>query len=217
MDNPASNADPIAPSRPTGVQAALRLSAYFRPALRAHFAALEADDLYLRFGAHLRPEVLDDYVAAIDFSRCMVLGVFDDELALVGVAHLSPEGSDWEMGVSVLAPFRHHGVGSLLLRQAMREVRAAGSDRISVHFLSENHALMHLIGKVGAAVVANQGDSDGIILLPRPDAFERWADLAAEQFNAFDFGIKAQLFMSRLLVRQLLRSQRLLLATPETG
>jgi L-amino acid N-acyltransferase YncA len=121
------------------------------------------------------------------------------------------------MGLSVLAPFRKHGVGALLLRQAMREVRAAGADRISVHFLSENHALMHLIAKVGAKVVAEQGESDGLILLPRPDAFERWADLAAEQITALDFGIKAQLFMSRLLVRRLLSAQRRLFAPPESG
>jgi GNAT superfamily N-acetyltransferase len=189
------------------LQAVLRLSACFRPALRAHFAGLADDDLYLRFGTHLRPEVVDAYVAGIDFSGAIVLGVFDDDLELAGAAHLSPQDREWELGLSVLAAYRNRGVGSLLLQQAMRAVRAAGADRISVHCLAENHALLHVIGKVGATVATRQGESDGSILLPPEDAFGRWAELALDQMGAFDFGMRAQRLMSRLLVRRLLGAQ----------
>jgi RimJ/RimL family protein N-acetyltransferase len=182
--------------------AALRLSDQFRPALRAHFAKLSAEDLYLRFGAHCRPEVLDTYVAGIDFSRSIVLGVFDDELELIGAAHLSPEGAGWELGLSVLVERRGRGVGTSLLRRAMQQVRLARADRISVHCLSDNHALIRLIKKVGAEVIARDGESDGVIVLPHTLPFNDWGDLAEEQIAAFNFALKAQMLMARLLVQQ---------------
>jgi len=106
-----------------------RLSKHFRAALREHFAHLSADDLFLRFGAHCRPEIIDAYVDGIDYRESIVLGVFNDNLQLIGVAHLGSDEGGLELGLSVLAEYREHGVGTLLLRRAMQHARAAGADR----------------------------------------------------------------------------------------
>ena len=187
--------------------AALHLTEHFRAALRTHFAGLSAEDLHLRFGTHCRPEVLDSYVAGIDFSGCTVLGVFDAELQLVGAAHISPDGAGWELGLSVLTDWRRRGVGTLLLRRAMQQARLAEVDRISVHCLSENQALMRLVRKVGAEVVESNGESDGIIVLPRTLLFDRWDELAEEQIATFNFGWKAQRLLVRRWIRQVHAAQ----------
>ena len=183
----------------SGPPTAARLSAYSRPALRAHFAALGADDLYLRFGAHRRAEVIDAYVDAIDFSVSIVLGVFDDHLELVGVAHVGPEGTGWELGLSVLAAGRRRGVGTLLLRRSMEHVRGAGADRITMHCLSVNHKLMGLVKKCGATVFAEDGESSGVILLPDAPSFVDWQTLAEDHMAAIQLGLKTQLLWLRLL------------------
>jgi hypothetical protein len=89
-----------------------RLSKHFRAALRDHFSHLSADDLFLRFGAHCRPEIINAYVDGIDFRESIVLGVFNDDLELIGVAHLGSDEGGLELGLSVLAGYREHGVGT---------------------------------------------------------------------------------------------------------
>jgi RimJ/RimL family protein N-acetyltransferase len=181
-----------------GRSEAMRLTDYFRPALRAHFGSLGEEDLYLRFGTHCRPEVLDAYVNGIDFQRSVVLGIFDDDLDLVGVAHLSPEGREWELGLSVLERARNHGVGTELLRRSMHQVRLANCDRLTVHCLTDNHVLVRVVKRAGAVVVDHDGTSDGTILVPRlPLAGLK--DLAQAQIAAFDFSMRAQRLLLRLI------------------
>src|SRR5262245_63753656 len=75
-----------------------RLTKAARPALAAHFLALSTDDRRLRFGASLSAERIEAYVAEIDFGRDAVFGVFDDRLALIGVAHVAFLGDAAELG-----------------------------------------------------------------------------------------------------------------------
>src|SRR5215472_5687428 len=83
-----------------------RLTEAVRPALAAHFRALPSDDLRLRFGAPISSERIEAYVAGIDFGRDAVFGVFDDELALIGVAHVGFLADAAELGISVLPGHR---------------------------------------------------------------------------------------------------------------
>jgi len=190
-----------------GAPAAFRLSEYFRPALRAHFARLSTEDLLLRFGSHCRPEVLDAYIAGIDFRECVVLGVFSDDLELVGTAHLISQKQGWELGLSVLADARNRGIGTLLLRRSIQQARLGGANRILVHCLSENHALMRLVRKVGAEVVECAGEADGIIALSRTLPFEGWTDWAEEQLAVFRFGLNAEFLIARLLMQRIAQAQ----------
>jgi GNAT superfamily N-acetyltransferase len=180
-----------------------RLSKHFRAALRDHFSHLSADDLFLRFGAHCRPEIINAYVDGIDFRESIVLGVFNDDLELIGVAHLGSDEGGLELGLSVLAGYREHGVGTLLLRRAMQHARAAGADRIFVHCLSINHTLMHLVRQVGASVVESGGEADGVIALPPTKPLDSWLNLIEDQISLYDFARKAQATIVKRLVQQL--------------
>src|SRR5688572_18144024 len=86
-----------------------------RPALERHFLTLEAEDRRLRFGAPLSDFAVRAYVARIDFSADAAFGVFDDDLHLVGAAHLGRLREHAELGVSVLAGHRGRGIGGALL------------------------------------------------------------------------------------------------------
>ena len=95
-----------------------------RPALERHFLALEAEDRRLRFGAPLNDFAVRTYVVRIDFDADAAFGVFDDDLHLVGAAHLGRGRGHAELGVSVLAENR--AMMHLARKQAMVIAAAAG-------------------------------------------------------------------------------------------
>jgi len=75
-----------------------RLGDGARPTVTAHFLALPMKDRRLRFGTSLAPRVIAAYVDGIDFDRDAVFGVHDDQLVLVGVAHVAFEDGQAELG-----------------------------------------------------------------------------------------------------------------------
>src|SRR4051812_15901385 len=82
-----------------------------QPALLAHFLALDGNDRRLRFGAALSERALRHYVERIDFDHDAVFGVGDEELKLLGVAHVARSGGHAELGISVLEGARSRGIG----------------------------------------------------------------------------------------------------------
>jgi hypothetical protein len=60
-----------------------------REKIRLHLLGLSDADRSLRFGLHTSDEVINNYVAHIDFSNDSVFGVFDKQLNLIACAHLA--------------------------------------------------------------------------------------------------------------------------------
>ncbi|HEX6265358.1 MAG TPA: GNAT family N-acetyltransferase, partial [Burkholderiales bacterium] len=125
-----------------------------RPALERHFLALEAEDRRLRFGAPLNDFAVRTYVVRIDFDADAAFGVFDDDLHLVGAAHLGRSRGHAELGVSVLAGHRGRGIGGALLARAHMHARNWGVRALFMHCLTENRAMMHLARKQGMVIAA---------------------------------------------------------------
>ena len=123
-----------------------------------------SEDRYLRFGSHCRSEVMHAYVAHIDFERSIVLGCFDTDAVLRGIAHLNPGPLEWELGLSVDPVCRGQGLGTRLIRRALKDARLAGAPRLMMHCLAENHALLRIVTSLGAQVVIRDGSAEGIIL-----------------------------------------------------
>jgi GNAT superfamily N-acetyltransferase len=98
-----------------------QLSAISREALRRHFLAFPPEDVRLRFGSSMSAECIYAYVDKFDFDRDAVLGVFNENLQLTGVAHLAldPEHDAAELGVSVLPEHRSQGISTALFERAV--------------------------------------------------------------------------------------------------
>jgi GNAT superfamily N-acetyltransferase len=180
---------------------ARHLNPSHQPALLAHFGALSRRDAYLRFGTFVRAEAIEAYVNGIDFERSTVLGVYGDELELLGVAHLCPEKDQVELGISVLESARRRGIGTLLMRRALSHARFIGAGRLFMHCLAENDDLMRLARAAGAEFSFSHDEADGFILVPKPTPFSAAAELAEEQLGVVDYRLKAQ----RAAWRQALR------------
>jgi GNAT superfamily N-acetyltransferase len=142
-----------------------RLNEGVRASLVAHFLALPMKDRRLRFGAPLAPEVIAAYVDEIDFDRDAVLGLHDDRLALVGVAHLAFVDNLAEVGLSVLPAHRGRGVGSALFKRAVAHSRSRCIPMLFMQFLSGNVPIMRIARKFGMAIVAGGRDVNAYLEL----------------------------------------------------
>ncbi|MEI8296842.1 MAG: GNAT family N-acetyltransferase [Pseudomonadota bacterium] len=171
---------------------ARHLNSSHQPALLTHFLALSDRDSYLRFGGRLSTQAIDEYTRRIDYGSSTVLGIFGDELELLGVAHLCPQGGIVELGISVLPDHRRQGLGTLLLHRALGHARLIGASRLFMHCLAENAALMRLATAAGAAISFSDGEADGFIELPPGTAFSSVVEIAEEQMALMDWVLKAQ-------------------------
>ena len=168
-----------------------RLNEGARPALGAHFVALPADDRRLRFGAALSAASIAQYVARIDLGRDAVFGVFDDALALVGVAHVAFTDDLAELGISVLPGQRGRGAGRALFARAADHARNRFISRLFMHCLSENAAIMHIARSSGMDIVAAAGDADAHLALSPASPASVTGEYLTNRFALYDYALKA--------------------------
>lgn len=184
------------------------LSERHRPRLATHLRALPDRDRYLRFGYQASDEQIERYVAAIDFEHDEIFGTFNRRLELIAAAHLAfghaPAAADGrataEFGVSVLPQSRGRGFGTRLFDHAMLRARNRGFDRLFIHALSENAAMLAIARKAGATVEHDGAEAQAWLELP-PDTLASHLDAAVEHTAAeIDYHLKsrARLFDNRL-------------------
>lgn len=161
-------------------------------AYAVHLLALDAGDRRLRFGNAIDDAAIRSYVHRIDADRDAIFGVIDDDLELVGAAHMARGGRHAELGISVLAGHRRRGVGAALLQRAQLHARNWGVAEFFTHCLRENTPLMRLARRHGMQIVAEGGEADGFIALPAPDASSLASELVAERVGRFDHALKSQ-------------------------
>ena len=180
-----------------------QLSQAERPALARHLLALGQDDRRLRFGALLNDASISRYAEGIDFTQDAVFGVTDDELHLLGAAHLARSSGHAELGVSVLAGHRGQGIGGALLERAHLHARNWGVRELFMHCLSENRQMLHLARKHGMEVVAASGEADAWLKLAPADAASHFGAVFAQRVALWDFALKSQSALARRLAEAL--------------
>ncbi len=181
-----------------------QLSVISREALRRHFLALPPEDVRLRFGSGMSAEGINAYVDMIDFDRDAVLGVFNENLQLTGVAHLAldPEHDTAELGLSVLPEHRGQGIGTALFERAEAHARNHYIKILFMHCLTENQPMMHIASKLGMRVAAaGSGEADAHLELSPPDAANIAGELMQERVALWDIAMKAQ-FLSAKKIAQ---------------
>jgi GNAT superfamily N-acetyltransferase len=130
-----------------------------------HLLRLDAEDRRLRFGLALADEGIGQYVQRIDFSKDSVLAVLTADRRAAGVAHLARGHGYAELGISVLANNRSHGVGSHLLRLAVRQCEAWHIDELFLHYLAENAAMAAFAHRHGMVSIRHGSDVDAVLTI----------------------------------------------------
>ena len=180
-----------------------RLNEAVRPQLLEHFLRLPAEDVRLRFGTTFGPSAIALYVERIDFDHDAVLGVYDDELTLVGVVHVAFSGDSAELGLSILPGHRGRGVGSALFARAADHARNRFVTRLYMHCLSENAAMMHIAKKSGMNICIDTGEADAFLKLPPADPASLTGEMFDQRLAVFDYALKTQTASLRRITESL--------------
>jgi len=168
----------------------------------SHLLQLNDEDRRLRFGTQTPDEVIADYVEQLDFNKDTVFGIFDDDLKLIGMAHLAylPESKNQtraaEFGVSVLPEGRAQGLGTALLQRSAVHARNTRIETLYVHCLASNKAMMHLAQKADMRVEYAYGDADAYLKLSPASPATIVEEAANEQWADLDYAIKSNLKQS---------------------
>ena len=149
-----------------------RLTPDDRAGLRAHFLSLDASDRRLRFGGAVADDYLGRYVDGIDFATSWVYGVRDGRGGWVGVGHLSPaqgapeQRGSAELGLSVVPSARGRGLGAAIFRFAVAQASRDGAERLYMHCLTSNRAILSIARSAGMAIGSSGGEADAWLQIP---------------------------------------------------
>ena len=142
-----------------------RFFAAARPKVLLHYLSLPSVDRHLRFGGVLSDASIERYVERIDFQNDAVFGVYDNELRIIGVAHIPIHGDVAELGVSVLPPFRRLGIGTALVSRAANHARGRGVACMSLYCAAENKPMLRIATSLGMRLVQTGSSTTGSVAL----------------------------------------------------
>jgi len=169
-----------------------------RERVALHLLSLEPRDRYLRFGYPATDEQIRRYVDGLDFDRDELFGIFNRSLVLIAMAHLAyapdaksaEDRATAEFGVSVLTQARGRGYGARLFDRAMLHARNRGCNRLFIHALSENNAMLKIASNAGATVQRDGSESAAWLQLPPDDLVSRVDELVGQHAAELDFRFK---------------------------
>lgn len=151
-----------------------------RPLIEQHLLALGARDRYLRFGYPATDTRISQHVRQLDFVNHELFGIFNRRLELVATAHLAYADQDRSMAefaVSVLPGTRGRGYGRRLFDHAVRHCQNRRADRMFIHALSENTAMLRIARGAGATVQTAGPESEAWLQLPPDSVGSHMAEL----------------------------------------
>lgn len=150
-----------------------RLGDAQRPSLLRHLLSFSPDDRRLRFGMPVSDAHVERYVASIDFERDVVFGARDETDHWLGIGHLVLGGETVELGLSVLPAARGHGLGAAIFRFAVAHASRAGANRLYMHYLSSNRAIVSIARRAGMSMLSEAGEGDAYLVVPSYPEFVR--------------------------------------------
>lgn len=180
-----------------------------REKIRLHLLALSDADRSLRFGLPTSDDVINNYVAHIDFSNDSIFGVFDKRLNLIACAHLAypalkqASNRTAEFGVSVNTEGRGMGIGSALFKRAATHARNTNIEILYVHCLSRNKVMMHIAEKAGMEIEFSYGEADAYLKLAKPNNSSIVAEAVHAQAADIDYAVKKNIQHSKFLISQI--------------
>lgn len=146
------------------------LSAFERGNARNFYLSLSTDDRRKRFCCALSDETISRYVDRFDFTRDTMLGVFDEQAQIIGLAELVTGPKESEMAFSVRPDRRGQKIGTLLMERLIAHASLCGVRKVFVMFLSDNTPMRKMASRAGMSVHTEDGESYAARELPLPGA-----------------------------------------------
>src|SRR5674476_991397 len=151
------------------------LTVFEREDVRSFYLALSPDDRRKRFCCSLSDGTISSYVDGLNFTRDTILGAFDEQAQLIGLAELVRGAEASEMAFSVRPDKRGQKIGTMLMERLLSRARMCGAKKVFVMFLSDNTPMRRMALRAGMSVQTANGESHAAReLLPAQHGIHRW-------------------------------------------
>jgi GNAT superfamily N-acetyltransferase len=135
------------------------LTVFEREAVRSFYLALSPGDRRKRFCCTLSDGTISSYVDGLNFTRDTILGAFDEQAQIVGLAELATGAEASEMAFSVRPDKRGQKIGTELMERLLLRARMCGVRKVFVMFLSDNTPMRRMALRAGMSVQTADGES----------------------------------------------------------
>lgn len=172
-----------------------------RPLILAHLLALGDHDRRMRFSYALGDAAMAKYVSNLDFKRDSVFGIFGKDDVLLGVVHLGvlnpnsdpkvPRGA--ELGLSLSAELRGHGLGTLLFKRALHRARNEGVQRLFIFTLLDNEPMLAIARKLNMEISRSDGQYEAHLIVPEASTTSVVREFVDEHLADVDHLFKSKL------------------------
>ncbi len=155
---------------------------------------LDEESRYLRFGFHIKNETINELVSKWELSsdKHKIFGIEDDNMELVGVAHISLEDNPAELAFSVFKEYQRQGMGDALMKRAVEYCQNRGIKHGCMVCLNHNDPIKKLARKHNILVTSEDGDTLGKIEIPDANPISIWHEVIEDNFAKIDHLGKAQ-------------------------
>ena len=122
----------------------------------------------------------------------IVFAIENEDLEIVGIAHISLQDDPAELAFSVLPECQKQGMGDALMKRAISWCQNHGIKHGCMVCLGSNDKIKSLARKNGILVKTEHGDSHGEIAIPEPTPVSVWTEAVCNQLAHIDHLGKAQ-------------------------
>ena len=161
---------------------------------KLHLLSLDEESRYMRFGYQARTEQIIKLCNQWreDSDKHIVFAIQNEDLEVVGVAHISLVDSPAELAFSVLKDYQGQGMGDALMKRAIEYCQNHGIKNGCMVCLGSNDKIKGLARKNGILVKTEYGDSHGEIAIPDPTPVSVWSEAVNDSIAKIDHLGKAQ-------------------------
>lgn len=161
---------------------------------RTHLLLLDEESRYLRFGFHIKNEIIMDLCKKWEenHEKHIIFGIENDDLDFVGIAHISLEDDVAELAFSVIKGYQRHGYGSALMARAIEYCQNHNITQGCMVCLGHNEAIKKLARKHNILVKTANGDAEADIFIPQPNPVSIWKEYWEDSISKLDHLGKAQ-------------------------
>lgn len=161
---------------------------------KLHLLSLDEENRYMRFGYHARTEQITDLCNRWreNADKHIIFAIENDDLEVVGVAHISLEDEPAELAFSVLKEYQGQGMGNALMARAVEYCQNHGIKTGCMVCLGSNDKIKSLARKHGILVRSEHGDASAEVAIPSPTPVSIWSEAVNNQLAKIDHLGKAQ-------------------------
>lgn len=139
-----------------------------------HLKSLSHEDRYTRFGHNISDTSIDNIILNILYHQNdHHIFVYFKQEQIIGFGHLTREGKDWELAVSVDHIYQGQGIAKELMSYMIDWGKVHGVTAVFMHCISNNKRIQHLAQKFGLKTIdRSAGEVTAQVQLPKPTVLD---------------------------------------------